>query len=151
MTNHTGPATRSRPVVTMRWDELTTAKRLAVARTANAMAAGSLTLERLSAFLDARHDRGDVNVSPPTLAKLLETLDTLRDVIAVHNIATLEELWQHDTSGPCEGLADHVDTVLSDAGDPMRSRDDAYVVALAAQILAMAIATEQNDLAEEVA
>lgn len=48
------PTARPRPVVTMRWDELTVAERLAVAETANALAAGSLTLAELHPFLTER-------------------------------------------------------------------------------------------------
>jgi len=78
----TAPLTASpRIAVTIRWAELTVPQRWAVAETANAMAAGSLDLERLREFLDGRNEPATASAWPsvsPALACLRDFLG-LRD------------------------------------------------------------------------
>lgn len=136
----TAPNTRPRSVVTMRWDELTTAERLAVAETANALAAGGLTLDTLRAMLDNRP-----TPRPYTVEVFVRTVLRLLDAMHDYNAATIDDLRAEvDVAPYCE----HLDTVVAErlqaVTDADTAADDAMVVGLAAQIVADAVAAQNG-------
>lgn len=78
-----------------------------------------------------------------TLTLFFEAVADLIDAMNRNQVNTIDNLGAEiDVSGPTEGIADFVDELLWDENNPEQSRDDAHIVALAAQIIAMCVREE---------
>lgn len=135
----TEPTTRPRIAVTMRWDELTVQQRLAVAETANALAAGSLDLDDLRTFLDGRPFSSDlVQVFAVTVRRIVDTM-------RAYEAETVDDLRADKDVAPyCDRLENVVADSLQAVTDVDTAIDDAMVVGLAAQIVADAVAAQNR-------
>ena len=136
----TEPTTHPRIAVTMRWDELAVQQRLAVAETANALAAGSLTLESLRAMLDARHRPRPYNVEV-----FAQTVFRITDAMHDYEAENVDDLsTEVDVAQYCYRLENVVRDSLRAVTDADTAGDDAMVVALAAQLVADAVAAQNR-------
>ena len=141
MTNHTEPTTHPRIAVTMRWDELTVQQRLAVAETANALAAGSLDLAQLRAFLDGRAEPA----TPRTVELFAVTVRRIVDALDAYERNTVDDLRAAvNVAAYCDRLENAVADSLHAVTDFDTAADDALVVGLAAQIVADVFAAENR-------
>ena len=130
-----------RRVVTMRWDELTTAERWTVAETANALAAGSLDLNSLREFLDSRYEP----TAPDAVKLFAVTVRRIVDALRAYEYDTVDDLRAAvDVAPYCDRLENAVADSLQTVTDVDTAGDDAMVVALAAQIAADAVAAQNR-------
>jgi len=137
----TEPTTHPRIAVTMRWDELTVQQRLAVAETANALAAGSLDLDSLRAFLNSRYEP----TAPDAVKLFAVTVRRIVDALHAYECETVDDLRAAvDVAPYCDRLENVIADSLQAVTDVDTALDDAMVVGLAAQIVADAVAAQNR-------
>lgn len=88
----------------------------------------------------------------PPVATFVATVADLVAALNFHGVSTIDDLGAvMDTAGPCQRLEEVIRRLIEAGDTPENAADDAFMVALAAQIVAEATVTDARRTWERVA